>query len=107
MKVDDIAQNYSDGDEQSLGEAMNRMAQVSDYEIAFFLTLRDSTTGLTNDTRKKITLAQIEHDRRQRAQMEKLTKQTTINSGLLGGIGVAVGAIIGAVLPYLFKLPSP
>lgn len=94
MKIEEIAKdaNFTDGD--SIKLALMKMRQVPDHELHFHLVLRDTLQTTSPETRQKITLAQIESDRRATAQTRCLAIATTFLSGAVGLLGVALGAYL-------------
>lgn len=66
MKVQEIAKQTTLGDEQVLKKALNDWKSTSDSDLHFYLVLRDTLNATAADTRKAITLAQVEWERRKK-----------------------------------------
>ena len=54
--------------------------------------------GVTANTRTAVSMAQMELDRRNQIQSEKLASKTTWISAIVGAVSAIVGAIVGALL---------
>lgn len=97
-QIETIAAGFDLNDTASIELALEKLKSVSDAELHFYLVQRDTLGKTSADTRKKITLAQTEFDRRKFDQTEGLALRTTKLSATVGIIGVIIGAILGAWL---------
>lgn len=94
MKVQEIAKRTTLGDEQSLTKALDDLKSTSDSDLHFYLVLRDTLNATAADTRKAITLAQVEWERRKKEETRSLAYRTTVLSGFIGILGVILGALL-------------
>jgi hypothetical protein len=74
--------------------AAQKMKSVSDFELHLYLVMRDTLQATSHETRKSIALAQVESDRRSTSEARRLAFFTTVGSGLVGLLGVALGALL-------------
>lgn len=80
--------------------ALKQLRKVSGHELHYYLVLRDTLQATSAATRKAITLAQVESDRRADVRARNLTILTNCVSGFVGLLGV----ILGAYLAYRWQL---
>ena len=99
-RIHEIAKVTDLSDEKSTRLAAAKMRAVSDHELHFYLVMRDTLNETSSATRQGITLAQVESDRRDKSEKRRLAFFTTLVSGLLALMGVALGA-------YLAKPTQP
>lgn len=97
MRIEEIAKETNFADEGSVDRALKKMRAVSDHDLHLFLVMRDTLNATTSDTRRKIALAQCEQDRRIAAKAMRLSRQTTVISGVIGLAGVILGAYLRSV----------
>ena len=95
MKLQAIAAKTVLSDEASVALALAELKHVPDSDLHFYLVLRDTLQQTAQETRKAITLAQMEWERRDLVQRKGLAFRTTILSAVLGILGVILGAILG------------
>jgi len=74
--------------------ALRRMKAIPEDELHFYLVQRDTLQATSASTRKAITFAQAEFERRAFNQTRSLTIMTTIVSGAIGLVGVVLGAYL-------------
>lgn len=96
MELQRIAKEVSFADEESVKSALRRIRSVPEHELHFYLVLRDTLQATASETRKAITFAQVEADRRSTNRVRFLTISTTILSGLVGLAGVVLGAYLAS-----------
>lgn len=94
MKLQEIAQRTTLSDKQSVDKALQELKTVSDSDLHFYLVLRDTLNATAPDTRKAITLAQVEWERRKKQETSDLAYRTTLLSGVVGILGVILGAFM-------------
>jgi hypothetical protein len=94
MKLQGIAKETNLADSESVKQALQKMRKVPEHELHFYLVLRDTLQATAAETRQAITLAQVESDRRTTSRTRWLAITTTIFSGAVGLLGVALGAFI-------------
>jgi len=94
MKIQEIAKQASLADSESVKHALKEMRKVPEHELHFYLVLRDTLQATAAETRQAITLAQVESDRRTTSRTRWLAITTTILSGAVGLLGVALGAFL-------------
>jgi hypothetical protein len=94
MKLQAIAERTTISDEPSVKRALSELRSVPEHELHFYLVMRDTLQTTSPETRKAITLAQVESDRRSTARTWRLTVLTTIFSGAVGLAGVGLGAYL-------------
>lgn len=95
-QIQEIADTAQLSDDESMARAAARMRAVSDHELHFYLVMRDTLQTTSSETRKGIMLAQVEADRRSRNETRRLAIITTLASGLVALLGVALGAYLKA-----------
>lgn len=93
-QIQEIARAANLGDNGSMDVAAAKLKAVSDHELHFYLVMRDTLGATSAETRKGIALAQFEADRRSRNEARWLAILTTFVSGLVGLLGVALGAYL-------------
>lgn len=98
MRIEDIAANTDIACLTSINEAKILLAEVSDYELHFYLVQKETINATTPATRKKITLAQMEYERRNSESSKQTTFKANIISACIGVVGVIIGVILGAFL---------
>ena len=84
--------------ENAREEALKAVRKASDQELHFYLVLRDTHSGLAQETRKAIAIAQMEMERRDHIRQRRLIYLTTALSGAVGIVGVILGAWFGSTL---------
>lgn len=94
MQIQEIARDAKFEDSDSVRQALEKMRKVPEHELHFYLVARDTLQSTSADTRKLITLAQVEIDRRAALQTWCLGIITTIVSGVVGLVGVGLGAYL-------------
>lgn len=94
MKLQEIAKNTDLTSRESVDQALEKLKQVPDSDLHFYLVLRDTLNNTAQETRKAITLAQVEWERRQKAETSGLAYRTTLLSGSVGIGGVILGAFL-------------
>jgi hypothetical protein len=96
MQLQRIAEETRISDSNSVKGALVRLRKVPEHELQFYLVLRDTLQATSAETRNAITLAQVESDRRANSRTRWLTITSTLISGAVGLIGVALGAYLTA-----------
>lgn len=91
-QIQEIAKVADLSDISSMNAAAEKMKSVTDHELHLYLVMRDTLQTTSPDTRKSIALAQVESDRRSRNEARLLAYITTFVSGMVGLLGVALGA---------------
>jgi hypothetical protein len=91
-RIQDISKAADLSDIDSMKAAAERMKEVTDQELHLYLVMRDTLQATTSETRKSIALAQFESDRRSRNEARRLAFMTTFVSGIVGLLGVVLGA---------------
>jgi hypothetical protein len=87
----------------SMNAAKKELAKLSDFELYVYLVQKETINATTPTTRRRITFAQMEFDRRN----AESTKSTTFKANLLSaGIGVG-GVILGFILSTFVKPDEP
>ena len=99
MQIQEIAKGVRFEDSDSVKLALKKMRKVPEHELHFWLVARDTLQATTLETRQTITLAQVENDRRTTFRTRWLAISTTVLSGAVGLVGVA----LGVYLTYLFS----
>lgn len=94
MEVQRIAKQTNLGDGQSVKAALKELEKVSDSDLHFYLVMRDTLNATSSETRKAITLSQVEWERRKSKEASALAYRTTLLSGLVGIVGVILGALM-------------
>lgn len=94
MRLQEIAKRTTLSDEGSVEKALVDLRAASDADLHFFLVLRDTLNATAADTRKAITLAQVEWERRKEEEASKLAYRTTLISGGVGIFGVVLGVLL-------------
>lgn len=94
MKIQEIGKGIKFDNDGSVQQALERMRDVPEHELHFYLVARDTLQATTLDTRQIIALAQVEADRRTTARTRWLAIATTGLSGVVGLLGVALGAYL-------------
>ncbi len=94
MEIQRISQNAILSDEKSMEQALEKLKKVPDSDLHFYLVLRDTLNATAGETRKAITLAQVEWERRKNRETSKLAYRTTFVSGVVGIVGVILGALL-------------
>ncbi|WP_139229381.1 hypothetical protein [Cohaesibacter marisflavi] len=94
MEIDEIYRDMDPTDKASVKKALWKMQSVSEYDMQFFLVKRDTSGTLSQDTRGKIALVQIEMSRRASLRLTLLSIITTVLSGILGILGVVIGVVL-------------
>ena len=94
MKLQEIAKRTTLSDKASVEKALTELRTASDADLHFFLVLRDTLDATAAETRKAITLAQVEWERRKEREASKLAYRTTLISGGVGILGVILGAFL-------------
>lgn len=96
MQLQKIAEATRISDSDSVKGALKKLRKVPEHELQFYHVLRDTLNATTAETRNAITLAQVESDRRANSRTFWLAISSTIISGVVGLIGVALGAYLTA-----------
>ena len=91
MKIQEIAKHARFEDSTSVQVALKAMRKVPQHELHFYLVARDTLQTTSVDTRKIITLAQVELNRRSTNEMRILTVLTALVSGAVGVAGALLG----------------
>lgn len=94
MQLQEIADKTTISDSESVRLALNKLKKVPEHELHFYLVLRDTLQATSPATRQAITLAQVESDRRANKRASLLAITTTVVSGVVGLVGVALGAYL-------------
>lgn len=94
MRIQKLASNVLSGDDKQTLAALEEIKKLPDHELHFYLVLRDTLQATSQETRKAITLAQVEAERRADARVRNLTMTSTVASGLMGLAGVILGAYL-------------
>lgn len=94
MLLQKIAEQTTISDSASVESALARLKKVPEHELHFYLVLRDTLNATTPSTRNAITLAQFETERRANSRTTWLAIATTGMSGIVGLVGVALGAYL-------------
>lgn len=94
MELQGIAKRTTLSDKKSVAQALTELRSVSDSDLHFYLVLRDTLNSTAQETRKAITLAQVEWERRKKEEANKLAYRTTFISGGVGILGVILGAFL-------------
>lgn len=98
MQIQTIANDVKLEDSESLKLALQKMREVPEHELQYYLVLRDTLNSTSSVTRKMIMLSQVESERRATNKTWWLAIITTIVSGVVGLVGVLLGV-------YLTKKP--
>jgi hypothetical protein len=94
MEIQSIANSVKFEDSESLKKALQKMRKVEEHELQYYLVLRDTLQSTSSETRKMIMLAQVESERRATNNTWWLAIITTIVSGVVGLVGVWLGAYL-------------
>ena len=94
MEVQRISEATTISDSSSVRSALDALHKVPDHELEYYLVLRDTLSQTSSATRQAITLAQLESNRRANNRTRWLAISTTILSGVVGLVGVALRACL-------------
>ena len=98
MSLQKITENTDIQDQGNFKDALIELAKLPDSELHYYLVLRDTLQATSANTRKSITLAQVELERRKAKDTRNLAVITTLFSGAIGIFGVALGACLAQML---------
>lgn len=94
MQLQQISEETTISDAESVEGALTKLKKVPEHELQYFLALRDTLQATTPATRQAITLAQMETARRAHNRTLWLAITTTGISGIVGLLGVILGAYL-------------
>jgi len=97
IQIHEIANGTKFDDSGSIKGALEKLRGVPEHELHYYLVLRDTLQATALETRQKITLAQVEWERRKSVETHSLAYRTTVLSSALALAGV----VLGAFLTYL------
>jgi hypothetical protein len=105
--IEEIVRVTDFNDESSVALAHEKMKEVSDFDIERVIVIGDTNTTLAPRTRKCVSLARRERDRRVSGEQRELALRTTGISGryaiVASLLSALVGAILGAALTYYLQ----
>jgi hypothetical protein len=94
MQLQKISEETTISDAASVEGALSKLRMVPEHELQYYLALRDTLQTTSAATRQAITLAQLESDRRSNNRNRWLAITTTCISGIVGLLGVILGAYL-------------
>ena len=94
MEVQKISEETKISDSTSVESALKRMRNVPAHALEYYLVLRETLAATSGATRQTITLAQVEFNRRVNNRTRWLAITTTLVSGAVGLVGVALGVYL-------------
>ena len=94
MQLQRISEDTTISDSKSVDRAVAKLRSVPEHELQYYLALRDTLQATSPATRQAITLAQLETSRRANKRTTWLAIATTGISGIVGLLGVILGAFL-------------